>query len=525
MRIAMAFDSESPALMRTGRSAIIVLVLTVLFVPSVLRAQETPPPAKAPEQEKAQPENSAEESPDLDREALVFDLGRVVTLSGEDILDARIVVKDGLISAIGPRAEIKAPRGAKRFDHRDAVMVPGFVHPASPDFEGSPRHSFTGKNAKGSKLISGSIKASRKLTDAFAKAGYTVVCAVPSGGAIVGQGALLRLPAAGEDEVDPKDMLLDARAVLMTAFQPATSSKTAWKKHFEEAQKYRKDLEAYNKAKKSGGAKPKAESKEKQEEKKPAEGKKEEKGGEKKTESDPKKDDKDKQEEKKKPEKKKDEGPKEPKASDDLKALLEHLDGKAPAILGIQGAAAWLHFQEVLKLEPSFKPNLLFLPTSFRAREDSFRVLESIAESGMPVISASRLSSYPRTWTRLVPQRLLLDAGIPLALIPPPSSVSRVPQRGPRRPTAPQVRVSMDPRAFHDQLLELQRHGLTEREILRALTDTPARMLGLQELMGTLEEGKEANFIIFDGRPFAPTTKVLEVRSKGITIHRQESKS
>ncbi|MGB6482126.1 MAG: N-acetylglucosamine-6-phosphate deacetylase [Candidatus Acidiferrales bacterium] len=45
----------------------------------------------------------------------------------QEITDAAIVLEDGRISAVGQRAEIVAPAGAKEISARDATIVPGFV--------------------------------------------------------------------------------------------------------------------------------------------------------------------------------------------------------------------------------------------------------------------------------------------------------------------------------------------------------------------------------------------------------------
>jgi len=45
----------------------------------------------------------------------------------EEIVDAAVVVEDGIITAVGPRKEIVAPKGAKDHDARIHLLVPGFV--------------------------------------------------------------------------------------------------------------------------------------------------------------------------------------------------------------------------------------------------------------------------------------------------------------------------------------------------------------------------------------------------------------
>jgi N-acetylglucosamine-6-phosphate deacetylase len=52
--------------------------------------------------------------------------------------------------------------------------------------------------------------------------------------------------------------------------------------------------------------------------------------------------------------------------------------------------------------------------------------------------------------------------------------------------------------------------GLPADSALRALTTTPAKLLGVDDRLGTLEAGKAASFVITDGDLFAKKTKLLE---------------
>lgn len=53
-------------------------------------------------------------------------------------------------------------------------------------------------------------------------------------------------------------------------------------------------------------------------------------------------------------------------------------------------------------------------------------------------------------------------------------------------------------------------HGLTKDQVLAALTTIPAKMLGAESMLGTLEKGKVANFIVTSGELFEKDTDIYE---------------
>ena len=59
-------------------------------------------------------------------------------------------------------------------------------------------------------------------------------------------------------------------------------------------------------------------------------------------------------------------------------------------------------------------------------------------------------------------------------------------------------------------------YGLSEEAAFRALTINPAKILGLDDRMGTLEAGKEANIAIFDGHPLSNLTRCKATMIDGV---------
>ena len=59
------------------------------------------------------------------------------------------------------------------------------------------------------------------------------------------------------------------------------------------------------------------------------------------------------------------------------------------------------------------------------------------------------------------------------------------------------------------------RYGMSREGALEGLTIVPARQLGLQDRVGSLEVGKDADLIVLSGDPFSNYTKVLETWVEG----------
>jgi imidazolonepropionase-like amidohydrolase len=57
--------------------------------------------------------------------------------------------------------------------------------------------------------------------------------------------------------------------------------------------------------------------------------------------------------------------------------------------------------------------------------------------------------------------------------------------------------------------------GMDKFEALKAITINPAEHLGVADRLGSLEAGKDADFVITDGCPFELETNILRVFING----------
>ena len=69
---------------------------------------------------------------------------------------------------------------------------------------------------------------------------------------------------------------------------------------------------------------------------------------------------------------------------------------------------------------------------------------------------------------------------------------------------------------FPAKVREAMAAGLSFDEMLAALTTTPAALLGIEEIAGTIEPGKQADFVLVEGELFAEDAKVREVWIGGV---------
>lgn len=61
-------------------------------------------------------------------------------------------------------------------------------------------------------------------------------------------------------------------------------------------------------------------------------------------------------------------------------------------------------------------------------------------------------------------------------------------------------------------------HGLSFDEALKTITLNPARLLGIEKRVGSIEKGKDADLVLYNGDPFEYLTKVCVVIIDGVVV-------
>lgn len=66
----------------------------------------------------------------------------------------------------------------------------------------------------------------------------------------------------------------------------------------------------------------------------------------------------------------------------------------------------------------------------------------------------------------------------------------------------------------------LSKHGFSHAEALKALTINPAKALDIDDRVGSIEEGKDADLVIFDNEPLESLTNVVMTIINGIIVYK-----
>lgn len=171
-------------------------------------------------------------------------------------------------------------------------------------------------------------------------------------------------------------------------------------------------------------------------------------------------------------------------------------EGQTPVILNVNNAAT---ISYVLDIHKEYKKARFILVAS---GQNIYRTREMLKDSNISVLLKAGIDTAPRSNRRINVPRELAEAGVTFGFSPSlDSSLSSMPD-------TPLLPVAM-----------LVKSGLKKEAALKALTLTPATMLGLDAKLGSIEAGKQANLMFLDGDPLTSASKVQELVVEGVTVY------
>jgi len=200
------------------------------------------------------------------------------------------------------------------------------------------------------------------------------------------------------------------------------------------------------------------------------------------------------QDEAKKDEKKEESAVFVPPAPDEkVKPFLDMRHKTLTAMISIRKAADYLHLLDVIDKE---KDAQWFLQFPLADDGDMYEVAQKIGEKKLLVVTEPELTLQVNSLReRNIPAELA-HAGAKLALVP-------------------RFDGTQGLKEWLPDVGRLIGQGLPRETALAAVTLEPARALGLDKQLGSLEKGKTANLALWSGDPFEPSSRVEAVMLDG----------
>ncbi|MCA8949771.1 MAG: amidohydrolase family protein [Planctomycetes bacterium] len=447
-----------------------------------------------------------------DKRPVAFTNARLVTIAGPTIEGGTLVVRDGKIVAVGKDATV--PAGARVVDATGKTIMPGLVDAHSSaglqqeqrpgpiertGRRGRGRSQFVprssggnAKNAAATRVVDG-LYARQKVFGELLDAGITSLALTPPGSAFPGLGAVL-----APDGKTLAGLTADPEAFVQIRMERDAQTKKLLKENFEKAQKL---VEERKKPAEKPAEKPADKPAEKPTEKPANEPPKPEPTPDPKPEPEPKP-----QPTPPKPEAEKAPPSAAPKPrggarkDPNLEVLADLLEGKRRALLQIDSAADLVHWQATVPESTKF-PRAVVV-TNHNPYEGTFdMVVDQIRQLECTVLLPTSMTTKGRSRSLVHPAKTLHDAGLEVGFVLPEGSHGA-------------------DNLFY-ALMELVRCGLPADVALRGVTLVPAKALGIDASVGSLEVGKDANLILLSGDPLSPASAIESVWFHGRAVERQ----
>lgn len=384
---------------------------------------------------------------------------RVVTVSGADIENATVVISNGRIAAVG--ASVTAPSGAQEIDGRGLSVYPGMIDLGTN--MGLSEVSAVGATNDTTELgdmnpnvaVIWSVNPHSNHINVTRVAGVTSALALPSGGIISGQAALINLAGSS-----PREMAVAPQAALMLEFpriggggfaaflqaqQGITADALAARdRRIDQLRQMLRDAEAYGRAQDAYAKDPK--------------------------------------------------NVERPPSDLKLAALVPYVRGERPVIFRAEREReirAAVGFAQEMKLK-----------AVIIGGSEAWKVTQLLKERNVPVILDSVLNMPLREddpYDSLYENASKLQAaGVRFAISTGDSG------------------AHVRDLPFHAGMAAA--YGLPKTEALKSVTLYPAQILGVSDRLGSIEQGKTANLVVTDGDLLEARTTVRHLFINGRQI-------
>jgi len=170
------------------------------------------------------------------------------------------------------------------------------------------------------------------------------------------------------------------------------------------------------------------------------------------------------------------------------------LTGKVPLLINVDEAS---DIQSAIDLAKEFGIKVII-----GGGDEAWEVADRLAAAKIPVL-AGAMSNDPISFSALGSRQdnvaLLRKAGVQVALI---------------------GNGGGDEELFNVRNIRYEAgnavgYGLSWNEALKAITQAPAEIFGVADRIGTLQAGREANVVVWDGDPFEFATRAVAVYVRG----------
>ncbi len=183
----------------------------------------------------------------------------------------------------------------------------------------------------------------------------------------------------------------------------------------------------------------------------------------------------------------------------DLQAMIPVIEGRLPLIIVVDRAS---DIDAAMRLAKDFNVKLII-----GGGAEAWMMADKLAAARIPVLTGA-MNNIPGGFAALGQRQenagLLRKAGVTVALIGNAGGG--------------------DEEAFNVRNLKQEAgnavaYGMTWGDALRAVTLAPAEIFGVSDRVGSLEQGREGNVVVWSGDPFEFTTRVEHVFVRGREYH------